>query len=421
MVSHRPLTRRHDVAIYLPSIGPLLFGDQGHAAGGAEVQMLLIAKGLAALGGRVCIVAGGRSGALPDVVDGVDVIWRSPYRLGASVTGKLAEFREIYASIAAADANIVITRTAIPATALMAVSCRLQRRSFVYAFANDSEFELERVESKRRNIRLIELAVRLADLLIAQNERQRALCEAVYRRSSLVIKSVAEPGELRTQKPEAFLWAGRAVSYKRPLAFVELARAVPEAHFWMMAVPRPGEDNQRLLASVRRAAAELPNLELLDPRPRSAVLSLLGRAVAIVNTSDFEGLSNTFLEAWSRGVPALSLSHDPDGLIERLGLGGFAGGSAAGFAHLAREFWHAREHQHELARRCRQYVLDEHRPETIYRQWFDVLRICTACRRANPLSRARRPEMCTIAGMIDSDGADEAGFTGRGYFQPRKA
>lgn len=385
MVNHHLRTRRHDVTIYLPSIGPLLSGNQEDAAGGAEVQMLLIAKGLAALGARICIVAGGCAGPMPEAIDGVDVVWRSPYRRAANTAGKLAEFREIYASIAAADANIVVTRTVIPATALMAVSSRLQRRSFVYAFANDSEFEPERVETKRRNIRLIELAVGMADVLIAQNERQRALCEAVYRRPSVVIKSVAEPGELRTRKPEAFLWAGRVVSYKRPLAFVELAHAVPEAHFWMMAVPRPGEDNQRLLASVRRAAEELPNLELLDPRPRSDVLSLLERAVAIVNTSDFEGLPNTFLEAWSRGVPALSLSHDPDGLIERLGLGGFAGGSAAGFAHLAREFWEAREHQHELARRCRQYVLDEHRPETIYRQWLDVLRSLRAMPTREPV------------------------------------
>jgi glycosyltransferase involved in cell wall biosynthesis len=384
MVNHHARTRRHDIGIYLPSIGPLLSGDRGHGAGGAEVQMLFIAKGLAALGARVCIVAGGRSGSMPEIVDGVDVVWRSPYRLSAPPTGKLAEFREIYASIAAADADIVITRTAMPATALLAVSARLQGRSFVYSFANDSEFELERVERKRRNIRLVELAIRMADVLIAQNERQRVLCEGVYRRPSLVIKSAAEPGELTTQKPEAFLWAGRVVSYKRPLAFIELARAVPEAHFWMMAVPRPGEENQRLLASVRRAAKELRNLELLDPRPRSEVLPVLERAVAIVNTSDFEGLSNTFLEAWSRGVPALSLAHDPDGLIERLGLGGFARGSAAELAYLAREFWQARESQHALARRCRRYVLDEHRPETIYRQWFDMLRSLRAIPTSEP-------------------------------------
>lgn len=365
--------RRHDVAIYLPSIGSLLSRNPGVPGGGAEVQMLLIARGLAALGARVCIIAADDSGSGPDAVDGVDVVWRSPYRIAAPLTGKAAEFREIYTSIAAADADLVVTMTAVPATALMAISARLQRRSFVYAFANDSEFELERVETKQRNIRLFRLALRLADLVVAQNERQHAMCEAVYGRGSLVIKSVAEAGPMRTHPPEAFLWAGRVISYKRPLAFVELARAVPEARFWMVGMPQPGDDAERLLADIRRAAEELPNLELLDPRPRPEVMSLVARSVAIVNTSEFEGLSNTFLEAWSRGVPALSLSHDPDGLIERWQLGGLAGDSPARLAALAREFWASRDDQHELAERCRSYVLEAHRPEAIYREWFGAV------------------------------------------------
>jgi glycosyltransferase involved in cell wall biosynthesis len=373
MVNHHPRSRRHDVTIYLPTIGPLLSGGPGHAPGGAEVQMLLVAKGLAVLGARVCIVAGGDRGSALDVVDGVDVVWRSPYRLGAPMTGKLAEFREIYTSIAAADADVVVTMTAVPATALIAVSAHLQRRSFVYATASDSDFERERLESKRRNVRLFHFAVRLADFVVVQNERQRGMCEARFGRSPLVIKSVAEPWEPRTSTPEAFLWAGRVISYKRPLAFVELARAVPEARFWMLGIPQGADSDQRLLTDLRRAADGVPNLELLEPRPRSEVMALLDRAVAIVNTSDFEGLSNTFLEAWSRGVPALSRSHDPDGLIERFGLGAFADGSDMRLAALAREFWRLRDDQRDLARRCRLYVLDNHRPETIYKEWFDAL------------------------------------------------
>lgn len=384
MGNHHPRSRRHDVTIYLPAIGPLLSRNPGHAPGGAEVQMLLIAKGLAALGARVSIVAGDSSGSMPDVVDGVDVVWRSPYRLAAPMTGKLAEFREIYASIAASDADVVVTMTAVPATALIALSARLQRRSFVYAAASDSDFERDRLESRRRNVKLFHFAVQLADFVVVQNERQRGMCEARFGGSPLVIKSVAEPGELRTSAPEAFLWAGRVISYKRPLAFVQLARALPEARFWMLGVPQTDESDQRLLADLRRAAQRLPNLELLDPRPRSEVIALLDRAVAIVNTSEFEGLSNTFLEAWSRGVPALSLSHDPDGLIERFGLGGFARGSDTRLASLARELWRRRDDQRELARRCHRYVLDNHRPETVHQQWLDALGVTRPTMAAEP-------------------------------------
>ena len=112
-----------------------------------------------------------------NVVDGVDVVWRSPYRLGAPMTGKLAELREIYTSIAAADADVVVTMTAVPATALIAVSAHLQRRSFVYATASDSDFEGERAGGRAsRTSRLFGLAVRLADFVVVYRTSASAVC-----------------------------------------------------------------------------------------------------------------------------------------------------------------------------------------------------------------------------------------------------
>jgi glycosyltransferase involved in cell wall biosynthesis len=103
------------------------------------------------------------------------------------------------------------------------------------------------------------------------------------------------------------------------------------------------------------------------------VLALIDRAVAVVSTSEFEGMPNVFLEGWARGVPALALSHDPDGVIEGHGLGACALGSGESLVAAARTLWEGRGDQAEVAERCRRYVAEEHSEEAVASRWVNML------------------------------------------------
>ena len=108
------------------------------------------------------------------------------------------------------------------------------------------------------------------------------------------------------------------------------------------------------------------------------MLDLVDSSVAIVNTADFEGMPNVFLEGWERGVPALALTHDPDGVIESHGLGWFAHGSREQLAELARTAWEQRGDQAAIAERCRAYVRDEHSTDAVAARWRDALGLAGA-------------------------------------------
>src|SRR3954451_1739755 len=63
--------RSLDVVFYMPWLGPLLAAGAAPAGGGAETQILLLAKALAARGWRVGVVTQAMSPPLPSEVDGL--------------------------------------------------------------------------------------------------------------------------------------------------------------------------------------------------------------------------------------------------------------------------------------------------------------------------------------------------------------
>ena len=94
-----------------------------------------------------------------------------------------------------------------------------------------------------------------------------------------------------------------------------------------------------LVERVHRRGEQLPNVDVLAALPRAQLLDLVSRAVAVVKTSEVEGMPNTFLEAWARGVPVLTLNIDPGERIAEHGVGLLADGSQERFAELARRLW----------------------------------------------------------------------------------
>ncbi len=362
----------YDVAIFMPHMAGIVDGEGGARAGGAERQMWLLATGLAERGRRVAVVVmQPPSGGIDARVAGVSILGPGPGRSLPGALGKAGRVLALLRVLARVDAPVLVQRSAGAATGLAGLVAWATRRRFVYSTSSVIEFDLAVVE-RALIVRLFHLGVRLAQTVVVQTPEQAELCRERFGRDPVLIKSLAEPQAARQGEPEAFLWIGRLARYKTFEAFVELARAVPEARFWMVPVAT-GASELGSLDALRSASEELPNLELHSARPREELGELIARAVAMVSTTRSEGMPNVFLEGWARGVPALTLSHDPDGVIAREGVGAFAGGSVQRFAELAREMWAARNNQADLALNCRDYVAREHSIEAIVDSWEQVL------------------------------------------------
>jgi glycosyltransferase involved in cell wall biosynthesis len=347
-------------------------GSPGAAGGGAELQMANLAQGLAERGLRVGLIVWPlkRPAGLNPNLDFVE----RPRHVGAGARfGKLREAVHAWRAFAAADASVYIYRGGGPLLIVLAVFCRLRRRKLVFSAANDLDFDFDRPDRSRLQLALYRRALPRADLIVAQREEQLQLARAAGFAPLTMIRSIALPAEPSTGDPEAFLWIGRLVDYKRPLSFVRLAESLPEARFWAVWF-ETDETRPALADEVEAAARRLPNLNLHGGLPHIEVLDLISRAVALVSTSEAEGMPNVFLEAWARGVPVLSLEYDPDDKIESLGLGVVAGNSEERLSEAASALWGDSKLGSEMGESGRGYVLNEHSPTAVVDRWAEVLR-----------------------------------------------
>jgi hypothetical protein len=365
------MSARRDVLFYVPNVAPLLVPGTDLPAGGAETQMVVVARELSRRGLRVAFVVYGDD--LPSSVDGLELIVQRPPRVRVPGLRSIEAAMRTFYAVWRGDAQVVVQRNASVVTGLVALAARAIGRRFVYSSANVIDFDFSRLEPSRLRLGLFHLGIRLANVVVVQTPEQVRLARDSFGRTASLIRSVAEPATPRTRAPSGFLWIGRLATYKHPHAYLDLAAAVPEATFRMLGVPS-GPDGLRLAAEVAERAGRLPNVELLAPRPRAELGPLYDDAVAIVNTAEFEGMPNIFLEGWSRGVPALALDHDPDGVIVRERLGAFAAADAGLFARQARSLWTRRAEGGELAGRCVAYVRRDHSLDGAARAWAEIIR-----------------------------------------------
>ena len=97
-------------------------------------------------------------------------------------------------------------------------------------------------------------------------------------------------------------------------------------------------------------------------------------ARVFVNTSDVEGFPNSYLQAWTNGVPVVAF-FDPDGLIAREGLG-MAVNSHQEMREALKRLATDEDAWQEASRRCLAFMAREFSEEKIlepYLQTFEEL------------------------------------------------
>ncbi len=184
---------------------------------------------------------------------------------------------------------------------------------------------------KRIDKRFLEYGLYHADAVVVQTLQQGTLLKRHYGRDFTAHIPNFHPLPAQpTSKPDDRIivcWIANIKARKQPELFVRLARDLadrPGVEFVMVGAPPSDHPSW---GELQAKIASVSNLRYLGQQPQSAVNELLARAHVFVNTSKYEGFANTFVQAWMRRVPVVSLTFNPDGVFDNERYGICAGGS----------------------------------------------------------------------------------------------
>jgi len=175
--------------------------------------------------------------------------------------------------------------------------------------------------------RFIEYGIRHSSTIIAQTNEQERLLEKNYKiKTSHIIRNFHPIPNKPTNKADKIkiVWVANFKPMKQPELFVRLAKELENiinAQFIMVGK----NDNQPRYIELIKTINNIKSLHYLGSKSQEQVNNIFSESHLLINTSKLEGFSNTFIQAWMREVPVITITVDPDEVIKKNEIGVCAG------------------------------------------------------------------------------------------------
>lgn len=350
--------------------GALTGEGSGHI-GGVERQTALLSEWLVNNGHDVTVITWDEGGEKVQVVNKIKIIKLCNVEDGFPILRFFTpRWSSLVKALKQADAELYYHNCAEYVTGQVAFWAKTNNKAFIYTVASDADCEksFPKLQTKRDRF-LFLYGLKNANQIICQTYKQLELLKNNFQLDSKVIPMPSTPPQGQAIPEQQFsakkiIWVGRIQQVKRIEWLIDIAEALPHISFEVVG---PDNHNPKYTDNILPRADALKNIKFLGKISRENMPSVYKGASALLNTSFYEGFPNTFLEAWSYGVPVIS-TVDPDNVITNNQLG-FSSSEQQQLITAIKDLLDDQNYWLQCSQNSYQYYLKNHEMEMVQKQF----------------------------------------------------
>jgi glycosyltransferase involved in cell wall biosynthesis len=357
------------VAIVSPMAYGLFNPKSSIVFGGSEVQLTFLAKKLAKDMSTHVLVANTTVKRDPERFENVFV--HSTFTLRKNLSNYVFAPLQLFNRLVSICPDVVIQRGAGAEAGICAIYCLLFGKRFVYSIAHDMDVS---GEFARKGVigRLFSYGFANADAVVAQNSDQVRLLFKwkPHMQVPQIIKSMYPLSVERKAKKKYVLWVARSDAWKNPQLFLDLAKKFSHLRF-VMIMPKSADSST--WKRVFDCAQKLSNVTFIESVPFEKIQKYFAEAILFVNTSEYEGFPNTFVQSCIGKTPIVSYKVNPEGILEKNKIGLCADGSFERLCQAVEILTKNKRKYSDYSENAYTYFLKNHSIDANIKQWKQII------------------------------------------------
>lgn len=308
------------ICFFSPASYPFFVPQSNILHGGAEFQMYLWADELANVSPFNIYFFIGKYGKIQECTN-LRFVETDTLKNKESLFVKLCKAVKLFYKLIIIAPDVLITTNANAFVGIFAIYTRLFNKKLIYRTSHIIDINTVYIKNNGISGIIYKYGLMNAEKVIVQNKEDKFELKKNHNLDSIVIKNSFKIKHYHITEKQILLWVARFQKWKNPYLFLDLAKQIPSENFVMICPYNPSDHKKWEI--LKSEAEKIPNLKFIEKIAFSKIQSYFNKAKIFVNTSDFEGFPNTFLQAAQGKTPIVSLNVNPDNFLNEYNCGIF--------------------------------------------------------------------------------------------------